>query len=641
MNTESRNTFTTLENELDHLREGLDAECLSVHREGKITTLNVWLRKSLRLKLVLQDDYPRTWPTSVKLEVDARYQSAFNNLKYERKTCVEEFMRQTSLELNRIVDENQSRCCVVKIYDEARAQIDQLTEQLVQTFDLMESKPKAVSGTQSGQKVKDKKPARANHHSDDEDDKPKFKGSEFIFQRIKWDQNIDKRQVIIGYIDRFKGIKEINFLDFKGVHEDKEGIPQHRIRYFKINETIVWDREKKIDLITGAGDIGHFFKTADSIEAPMECERSSAPIDTVLKGDLFQYINGDWSVVEPQRASESSRFVGNLKILTYNIMSRRNFKKSVVTKNNGGDFYGLDALTEIDRMNAIVRLLEAGDYDLIHLQECDDYEEAKLREADFVRRNYFLTGLDRTRGKLDHPNVLTLSRFKPSSVSWLKLSDDSNKHALVVKLNVRISSLRRVEQLVSVNVHLSSNLANNSALKRRSQLESLYKYLEKDLQPLDIQPKHTILAGDFNFDDTNDSDQSDLNKEENQLMDKLFLRSGYSDLVPDVYTFDPTVNFCASITASIMSSRRRRRYDRILYKNHTKSNVSTVGRSLVNLAPFQIQPATGVFYEPYLNITTYTRYNVLNLTTPANESKVGCIHLLTSLHYFHFINTFF
>jgi hypothetical protein len=51
---------------------------------------------------------------------------------------------------------------------------------------------------------------------------------------------------------------EIKFSEFKGVHDDLDGIPLHRIRYYKINEQIVWDREKKIDLLSGH-DMSEYF----------------------------------------------------------------------------------------------------------------------------------------------------------------------------------------------------------------------------------------------------------------------------------------------------------------------------------------------------------------------------------------------
>ncbi len=66
----------------------------------------------------------------------------------------------------------------------------------------------------------------------------------------------NKGEWIIGYLDRIEGIKEIKFELFKRVHEDSElGIPFHRIRYFKMNENILWDRKSKIDLISNATDL--------------------------------------------------------------------------------------------------------------------------------------------------------------------------------------------------------------------------------------------------------------------------------------------------------------------------------------------------------------------------------------------------
>ena len=88
--------------------------------------------------------------------------------------------------------------------------------------------------------------------------KRKFKGSDMIFQRIKWDPSIDSDLVTIVYLDRFLGLQEIAFNEFKGVHEDyKKGIPLHRIRAFKIRDRIVWDREKRIDLLTGLEHVNY------------------------------------------------------------------------------------------------------------------------------------------------------------------------------------------------------------------------------------------------------------------------------------------------------------------------------------------------------------------------------------------------
>ena len=47
----------------------------------------------------------------------------------------------------------------------------------------------------------------------------RFRHSDLIFNRILHDKTIDRSQVAIGYEDRFTGIHEIPFNEFKRVHE--------------------------------------------------------------------------------------------------------------------------------------------------------------------------------------------------------------------------------------------------------------------------------------------------------------------------------------------------------------------------------------------------------------------------------------
>ncbi len=77
--------------------------------------------------------------------------------------------------------------------------------------------------------------------------------------RLQWDAELDISQYVIGYLERFDGIKETAANNWISEVTDEEWIPQHRIRYFKrVNEDeaageIVWDREKRIDKIFGTG----------------------------------------------------------------------------------------------------------------------------------------------------------------------------------------------------------------------------------------------------------------------------------------------------------------------------------------------------------------------------------------------------
>jgi hypothetical protein len=49
----------------------------------------------------------------------------------------------------------------------------------------------------------------------------KFRGADLIFSRLLHDKTIDRSQVIIGYEDRFTGMHEIAFNEFKKVHDDE------------------------------------------------------------------------------------------------------------------------------------------------------------------------------------------------------------------------------------------------------------------------------------------------------------------------------------------------------------------------------------------------------------------------------------
>lgn len=62
--------------------------------------------------------------------------------------------------------------------------------------------------------------------------------------RITWDEHLDKSEFSIVYEDRFLGDIEIKFDEFKNTE-----IKIHRIKIFKKNGEIVWDRERKIDLL--------------------------------------------------------------------------------------------------------------------------------------------------------------------------------------------------------------------------------------------------------------------------------------------------------------------------------------------------------------------------------------------------------
>lgn len=76
-----------------------------------------------------------------------------------------------------------------------------------------------------------------------------------ILNRLRWDPNMDSSDYVIGYDDRFLGVREIGLDKWKTEQTDEEFIPQHRILYFrrKSDGVVMWDRETRKDGIYGSG----------------------------------------------------------------------------------------------------------------------------------------------------------------------------------------------------------------------------------------------------------------------------------------------------------------------------------------------------------------------------------------------------
>jgi uncharacterized protein (UPF0248 family) len=77
--------------------------------------------------------------------------------------------------------------------------------------------------------------------------------SDKIIDRIRWDSSFDISKLNIGYLDRFVGLM---WTDIEGF--DIGDIPFHRIILLNYDKVTIWDRQKKIDLITGRSfeDVG-------------------------------------------------------------------------------------------------------------------------------------------------------------------------------------------------------------------------------------------------------------------------------------------------------------------------------------------------------------------------------------------------
>ena len=85
----------------------------------------------------------------------------------------------------------------------------------------------------------------------------KLRPASDILNRLRWDENLDPSDYIVGYEDRFLGAKEMTLQKWKTEQTDEEFIPQHRILYFKRRSEdggeVVWERATRVDKIFGSG----------------------------------------------------------------------------------------------------------------------------------------------------------------------------------------------------------------------------------------------------------------------------------------------------------------------------------------------------------------------------------------------------
>ena len=77
-----------------------------------------------------------------------------------------------------------------------------------------------------------------------------------VLYRIQHDVTLDSSDYVIGYLDRIKGMMEMPFEWWVSKETTSDDfIPQSRIRYYKrvSDNVVVWDRDKRKDLLFGSG----------------------------------------------------------------------------------------------------------------------------------------------------------------------------------------------------------------------------------------------------------------------------------------------------------------------------------------------------------------------------------------------------
>ncbi|CAF1509062.1 unnamed protein product, partial [Adineta ricciae] len=381
----------------------------------------------------------------------------------------------------------------------------------------------------------------------------RFRHSDLIFNRILHDKTIDRSQVVIGYEDRFTGIHEIPFNEFKRVHEHEYGIPLHRIRHFKINGNFAWDRSKRLDLLTGSQQ--------PNIASNDDCRS----VNLIQGLYYFDQSLQQWTECphipltsdDPINSSTSETWLPErCHFITWNILF---------------DYYQSALIHSQQRYRSILDTLKSILPDVVCLQEVTKtFLDLLLNELWFQQNNYYIIitkNIINSNEEKSYGQLMIMKNFRPRSfaICPLDLSDDENLKLLTTKkpkimkeLIIARFGLSAKVTIDLVNLHLHSDLARNATDKRCQTLNNLFRTMKTHSY---------MLIGDFNFGDAHSKEQNILNTYENDIHD-LWKEVYRLDEDPG-FTYDPSRNICAKI---ISESQKSRRLDRYLI--HTLYNLS-------------------------------------------------------------------
>ncbi|CAF0878678.1 unnamed protein product [Adineta ricciae] len=375
----------------------------------------------------------------------------------------------------------------------------------------------------------------------------KFRGADLIFNRLTYDPTIDHSKVTIGYEDRFTGIQEIAFNDFKKVHDDKCGIPMHRIRYYKIDGEVVWDRVKKVDILTG---------NKINVETPTDI--GEQPMNLVEGMYEFDQSNHRWNLCpHVNLASDNTREPSSnnmciperCQIITWNILF---------------DYYHSDSIYTYLRYPEILKTLKSFLPDIICLQEITlDFLTLLMRELWVQENNYYIIIMEsivNRRHEQTFGQIILTKNFRARAftVCPVQLFENASRRRYTKEYIIARFGLNSQVTIDLVNLHLHSDCSHNAVDKRCQALKYLF-------QTMDTQ--NYMLIGDFNFGDHHWQEQYLLQKYQYQIHD--LWRDIYDIEENPGYTFDPLRNSCAKITSKSSESHRLDRY--LLHTLHNLS----------------------------------------------------------------------
>ena len=256
-----------------------------------------------------------------------------------------------------------------------------------------------------------------------------------VYNRILWDPRIEQSHISVGYMDRFRGVVELPFLDQKLTRD----VPWHRVVHFRYQEKVIWNRD----------GVDHLDSLALSpLFSPASCFR--------------------WKDKEWQAVTEDCRglTVRDVRLLSLNVLF---------------DLYDDRVPSTESRFPSLLELLKARNADLVALQEVTPKLCRLLADELWVRQNYLMSSSPAGEG-LSPYGPLLLSRL-PGSLEHLELASGKS----VVKALFHFEG----EPVQVFVVHLFSDRTEDAAMRRLEQLDELSGHFS--------QEGAVWLVGDFNL----------------------------------------------------------------------------------------------------------------------------------------------
>ncbi len=336
-----------------------------------------------------------------------------------------------------------------------------------------------------------------------------------VYNRIIWDTRLNRNLFIAGFHERVAdGIREKPLAQW----DDNSDIPWHRVRYIRCGETIVWDRDDRIDLIS----TDNLPATAWKLDP---CRSSQEDLAALIDNNhaefkprsIYRYEGNGWKVYS---GTGESIELDALTIASYNILS---------------NLHEADKIQTDKRLPTILNELHQTQADIIALQEVTPTAIAFILATDWVK-DYYLTEAANANNVKPYGNLL-MSRF-PFELVEHQFS--GHKRVLVGKWQINDRSIH------VANVHLTSDRGEHALEKRSRQLATVLGYYQQ-------QSGDCFIVGDFNTRD----------REQDELIDYASFKDLWKELHPiEVgYTFDPQRNPLAMLMSL---EGKPARFDRIL-----------------------------------------------------------------------------